>query len=122
MKMINIKNQPQSPQNSQIPNNIGNNVDHVFLNPSLGFVYYEYQRVFYEMFLSEQKFTHWINVKTNVIYEGLIRYLSQRPSWVSKVSYSCICFQHQLLFLFCITEKDNRRRLCVFTLKGQYLD
>ena len=122
MKMINIKNQPQSPQNSPIPNNIGNNIDYVFFNPSLGLVYYEYQRVFYEMFLSAHKFTHWINVKTNVIYEGLLRYPLQLPSWVSKVSYSCICIQHQLLYLFCITEKHDRRRLCVFTLKGQYVD
>ena len=104
-------------------------------------------------FLSGQKFTCWINEETNVIhlgggsgadhggnhggdhYEG-IDYPLQLPSWVSVVSYSCIGFAGEFLYLFCgVRDKSSKllfqssesskssrsSRLCLFTLKGQFV-
>ena len=160
IKKVNKPHQGQAAgQPSLIPIGLDDDADYTFFNSEFNCVWHRQHQwrmddEVFGHFLSGQKFTCWINEKTNVIHLGGgsgagghggghggghdegIDYPLQLPSWVSVVSYSCIGLSGEFLYLFCgVRDKSSKllfkssepskssrsSRLCLFTLKGQFV-
>ena len=119
----------------------------LFFNSDFGIVWSRHDNDFFDFTLfgeTRKPFTHWINEKNHVIHEvgdgvddgvgdfcDIHEYPLQLPSWVLRVSYDYVRIMGEILYLFCsvwqdrppsqTSQKSPMSRLCMFTLKGQFV-
>jgi hypothetical protein len=122
------------PRPSLIPRNLDSTASYTFFKPELGLVWADHYSGVCDFFLAgktREPFTNWINEKNNVIHLGGCDYPLKLPGWVSNVSYRCVCVTGEYIYLFCrVRERKTRfsalfhtspSRLCLFTLKGEFV-
>lgn len=124
------------PRPSLIPRNLDSTANYTFFKPELGLVWADHYSDVFDFFLAgktREPFTNWINEKENVIHlGGQGNYPLKLPSWVTNVSYNCVCVTGEYIYLFCRVGVRKTRfsalfptsplfRLCLFTLKGEFV-
>jgi hypothetical protein len=128
------------PRPSLIPRNLDSTASYTFFKPELGLVWADHYSGVCDFFLAgktREPFTNWINEKNNVIHLGDgggdrgRDYPLKLPDWVSYVSYGCVCVTGEHIYLLCrVRERKTRfsalfptspSRLCLFTLKGEFV-